>query len=42
MFDRFTDLAKKVMNLQCIKCHKAEKQAGRPHGPVTCNSCHVK
>ena len=34
--------AKKVMNLQCIKCHKAEKQAGRPYGPVTCNSCHVK
>ncbi len=27
--------AKKVMNLQCIKCHKQEKKAGKPHGP--CN-----
>ena len=34
--------AKKVMNLQCIKCHKAEKQAGKPHGPLTCKTCHVK
>ncbi len=33
---------KKVMNLQCIKCHKEEKKAGKPHGPVTCNTCHVK
>ena len=33
---------KKVMNLQCIKCHKAEKKAGNPHGPVTCTNCHVK
>lgn len=33
---------KKVMNLQCIKCHKAEKRAGKPHGPVTCSTCHVK
>lgn len=33
---------KKVMNLQCIKCHKEEKQAGNPHGPLTCTSCHVK
>jgi hypothetical protein len=33
---------KKVMNLQCIKCHKQEKQAGNPHGPLTCTSCHVK
>ena len=33
---------KKVMNLQCIKCHKAEKQAGKPHGPVTCTTCHQK
>ena len=31
---------KKVMNLQCIKCHKQEKQAGKPSGPVTCNTCH--
>ncbi len=34
--------AKKVMNLQCIKCHKQEKKAGKPHGPVTCKTCHVK
>lgn len=33
---------KKVMNLQCIKCHKAEKRAGKPHGPLTCATCHVK
>ena len=33
---------KKVMNLQCIKCHKQEKRAGKPHGPVTCSTCHVK
>jgi hypothetical protein len=33
---------KKVMNLQCIKCHKEEKQAGNPHGPLTCTTCHVK
>lgn len=33
---------KKVMNLQCIKCHKAEKRAGKPYGPVTCSTCHQK
>lgn len=33
---------KKVMNLQCIRCHKQEKSAGKPYGPVTCNTCHVK
>ena len=33
---------KKVMNLQCIKCHKEEKRAGKPHGPVTCSTCHQK
>jgi len=33
---------KKVMNLQCIKCHRAEKKSGKPHGPLTCNTCHVK
>jgi hypothetical protein len=33
---------KKVMNLQCIKCHKQEKRAGKPTGPVTCKTCHVK
>jgi len=34
--------AKKVMNLQCIKCHKADRRAGKPHGPVTCSTCHVR
>jgi len=33
---------KKVMNLHCIKCHKEEKRAGKPHGPLTCKTCHVK
>jgi hypothetical protein len=33
---------KKVMNLQCVKCHKQEKRAGRPHGPVTCKTCHMQ
>jgi hypothetical protein len=33
---------KKVMTLQCIKCHKEEKKTGKPHGPVTCKTCHVK
>jgi len=33
---------KDVMNKQCIKCHKAEKQAGRKSGPLTCSKCHVK
>lgn len=33
---------KKVMNLQCIKCHKQGKKDGKPHGPVTCSTCHVK
>jgi hypothetical protein len=33
---------KKVMNLQCIKCHKQQKRAGKPSGPVTCKTCHVK
>ncbi len=33
---------KKVMNLQCIKCHREEKRAGNPTGPLTCKTCHVK
>ena len=32
---------KKVMNLQCIKCHRADKRAGKPHGPLTCATCHI-
>ena len=31
---------KQVMNKLCIKCHKAEKGAGRAAGPVTCSKCH--
>jgi hypothetical protein len=31
---------KQVMNKLCIKCHKAEKRAGRAAGPVTCSKCH--
>jgi hypothetical protein len=34
--------AKKVMNLQCIQCHKADRRAGKPHGPLTCGTCHVR
>ena len=34
--------AKQVMNTQCIKCHKEEKKAGKPHGPLTCSECHVR
>ncbi|WP_155312140.1 cytochrome c3 family protein [Desulfosarcina ovata] len=34
--------SKQVMNAQCIKCHKAEKRAGKPFGPLTCNTCHVR
>jgi hypothetical protein len=33
---------KQVMNKLCIKCHKAEKQAGHTAGPVTCSKCHQK
>ncbi len=40
--DEGTLKPKKVMNLQCIKCHKEEKRAGNPYGPLTCTSCHEK
>ncbi len=33
---------KKVMNKLCIKCHKAEKLAGKPSGPTTCSKCHTR
>jgi len=33
---------KQIMNKLCIKCHKAEKQAGHTAGPVTCSKCHHK
>lgn len=42
MIDNGAMKAKKVMNTQCIKCHKQEKRAGKPHGPLTCKTCHVK
>lgn len=34
--------AKQVMNTQCVKCHRAERRAGRSTGPITCSKCHVK
>jgi len=33
---------KAVMNTVCIQCHRAEKNAGRPSGPVMCSHCHIK
>lgn len=33
---------KQVMNKLCIKCHKAEKRAGKPAGPTTCVKCHQR
>jgi hypothetical protein len=33
---------KAVMNTVCIQCHRAEKKAGRPSGPVKCSECHIK
>lgn len=33
---------KQVMNTMCIKCHRAEKRAGKTAGPVSCSECHVK
>jgi len=33
---------KAVMNAVCIQCHRAEKNAGRPSGPVKCSECHIK
>lgn len=33
---------KQVMNKQCIKCHRAEKTAGKKSGPLTCSKCHVQ
>ncbi len=31
-----------VMTKLCIKCHRAEKKAKRPSGPVKCSKCHIK
>lgn len=33
---------KAVMNQKCISCHKEEKTAGKPSGPVSCTQCHAK
>ncbi len=33
---------KKIMNTLCIKCHKAEKNAGNKAGPTTCSKCHTR
>jgi len=33
---------KQVMITQCIKCHKAKKDAGEESGPVSCRQCHIK
>jgi hypothetical protein len=33
---------KQIMKKLCIKCHKAEKNAGNAAGPVTCSKCHHK
>lgn len=33
---------KHVMNTLCIKCHRTERKAGKPYGPVTCSKCHVR
>ena len=37
-----TLVPKQVMNKQCVKCHKAKKEAGEKSGPVICKECHVK
>ena len=34
--------SKEVMNKHCIKCHRAEKNAGNKAGPVSCTQCHKK
>jgi hypothetical protein len=32
---------KEVMNQLCIKCHRAQKAAGKAqYGPITCSQCH--
>ena len=33
---------KVVMNQQCIKCHRARKDAAQTSGPVTCSECHER
>lgn len=33
---------KQVMTKLCIQCHRSEKRAGRPTGPIRCGECHIK
>jgi cytochrome c2 len=32
---------KQIMNKQCLKCHKAKKDAGEKTGPMVCKDCHA-
>lgn len=32
--------AKQVMNKQCIKCHRDDKNQGKETGPTSCSDCH--
>jgi hypothetical protein len=34
--------SKTIMNNLCIKCHRTEKKAGNPSGPLTCTKCHQR
>jgi hypothetical protein len=33
---------KQVMNKLCTRCHREYKAQGKPSGPVSCATCHVK
>lgn len=33
---------KEVMNKVCLNCHRAQKQAGKKAGPLTCSKCHTR
>jgi hypothetical protein len=33
---------KQVMNKACLKCHRANKKAGKAHGPTKCAMCHMR
>lgn len=34
--------AKQIMNMQCLKCHRDTKRAGKASGPTSCATCHSK
>lgn len=34
--------SKQVMTTSCIKCHRADKKAGKTSGPTSCTQCHQK